>query len=67
MLLVHGKVKRNPARDINLSMLLPKTVKKHYSAITDPKELGQLLRDIDLYNGSISVKRVLSACANGYG
>ena len=57
--LVHGKVKRNPARDINLSMLLPKTVKKHYSAITDPKELGQLLRDIDLYNGSISVKSAL--------
>ena len=57
--LVHGKVKRNPARDINLGMLLPKTLKRHYATITDPKELGKLLRDIDLYPGGVVVKSAL--------
>lgn len=57
--LVHGKVSRNPARDINLGMLLPKTIKKHYAAMTDPKELGKLLRDIDAYQGGIIVKSAL--------
>lgn len=33
------------------------TVKKeHYAAITDPKEYGQLLRDIDEYRGEVTTK-----------
>ncbi len=57
--LVRGKVKRNPARDINFGMLLPKTIKKHYAAMTDPKELGKLLRDIDAYQGGVVVRSAL--------
>ncbi len=57
--LVHGKCSRNPAKDINLTMLLPKVIKKHYSAITDPVRLGQLLFAIDGYAGSIIVRQAL--------
>jgi hypothetical protein len=32
---VHGKAPRNPAKDINLHLILPKRVKKHFLAITD--------------------------------
>lgn len=74
--LVHGKVSRNPARDINLQLILPKTYVKHYAAITDPVQLGELLRVIDGYQGSIIVRLALkilpmtmlrpSELANGY-
>jgi len=37
--LAHGKTSRNPARDVNLKMILPKTIKKHYASIKDPTEL----------------------------
>ncbi|CAA6816755.1 MAG: Integrase family protein [uncultured Thiotrichaceae bacterium] len=57
--LVHGKCSRNPAKDLNLSMLLPKTVSRHYAAITEPKELAKLLRAVDDYQGSITVKSAL--------
>jgi len=57
--LVHGKCSRNPAKDINLAMLLPKTIKRHFSAITDPVRLGELLFAIDGYEGSIIVRQAL--------
>jgi len=56
---VHGKAPRNPAKDINLQLILPKRVKKHFSAITDPVELGNLLRAIDGYHGSVVVRQAL--------
>ena len=56
---VHGKAPRNPANDINLQLILPKRVKKHFSAITDPEELGHLLRAIDGYHGSVVVRQAL--------
>ncbi len=56
---VHGKAPRNPAKDINLQLILPKRVKKHFSAITDPLELGNLLRAIDGYHGSVIVRQAL--------
>ncbi len=65
--LVHGKVKRNPARDINLTMLLPKTLKRHYATITEPQELGRLLRSIDDYKGGIVVKSALQIAPYAYG
>ncbi len=55
----HGKTKRNPARDVNLKLILPKTVKKHYAAITEPVQLGHLLRAIDNYHGTIQVRAAL--------
>lgn len=57
--LVHGKVSRNPVKDINLTLLLPKTIKKHYAAITDPVELGEFLRDCNAYHGTYSVRSAL--------
>jgi integrase len=57
--LVHGKVTRNPAKDINLQLILPKTYVKHYAAVTDPVKLGELLRVIDGYQGSIIVRLAL--------
>ena len=56
---VHGKARRNPAKDINLQLILPRTIKKHYAAITDPAQLGELLRAIDQYYGAVQVKGAL--------
>ena len=57
--LLHGKCSRNPAKDINITMLLPKTIKRHFSAITDPVKLGELLLAIDGYQGSVIVRQAL--------
>lgn len=56
---VHGKAPRNPAKDINTQLILPKRIKKHYASITDPVVLGQVLRAIDGYQGSIVVRQAL--------
>ena len=56
---VHNKAERNTARDINIQLILPKTIKKHYAAITDPVKLGELLRAINEYQGSIVVRLAL--------
>lgn len=57
--LAHGKTSRNPAKDVNLKMILPKTIKKHYASIKDPALLAHLLRTIDEYHGTIQVKTAL--------
>ncbi|MEZ5535229.1 MAG: integrase arm-type DNA-binding domain-containing protein [Thiolinea sp.] len=57
--LVHSQVDRNPAKDINLSLILPKTVKRHFAAITSPEKIGELLTAIEGYSGSLSVKAAL--------
>lgn len=57
--LLHGKVDRNPAKDIDLTQLLPKTVKKHFAAITEPKKIGELLQAIEVYRCCLSVKAAL--------
>lgn len=31
----------------------------HFATITDPKDIGKILRDIDAYNGLVSVRYVL--------
>ncbi len=49
---VHGKSPRNPVRDINLKLILPKTIK-------DPLILGDLLRAIDSYRGHVSTASAL--------
>lgn len=40
-----GRAKVDPARDLRGAIIVPKT--KHFAAITRPKEVGKLLRDID--------------------
>jgi len=51
---------RNPSKDISTRNLgLPKNVKIGFSAITDPKMFGGLMRDIDAYGGGVSVSHAL--------
>ena len=42
-----------------LSEALPSAPKNHYATITDPKEVGHLLRAIDGYQGDISISYAL--------
>lgn len=46
-------------RRIEARGALPPTKTKHFAAITDPKEIGPLLRAIDAYEGSSVVKWAL--------
>ncbi|MEA3197646.1 MAG: hypothetical protein QOF32_1698 [Gammaproteobacteria bacterium] len=45
-----GRADRDPSRD--LSGALPPTQEKHLASITDPQEVGALLRAIDGYHGA---------------
>jgi len=53
------KVQLNPAKSIELSLILPPQVKKHFATITDPIKVGELMRSIDGYNGSLVVRCAL--------
>ena len=57
---VHGFADRNPAKDIDPKLILPKRVKGRFAAVTDPAKVGQLLRDIDGYQGGLSVRMLLA-------
>lgn len=52
-----GRAERDPATD--LKGALPQPQEKHRAAITEPKEVGALLRAIDAYKGSLIVKSAL--------
>jgi integrase len=52
-----GRCERDPAADLRGA--LPPTRKKHMAAITNPQEVGGLLRSIDAYQGSFVVKCAL--------
>jgi len=52
-----GRAERDPSRD--LEGVLKNPTKTHRAAITDPKEVGQLLVAIDAYHGSESVRAAL--------
>lgn len=52
-----GKAERDPTAD--LKGLLPPRSQKHHAAITDPKEVAGLLRAIDSFNGTFTVKCAL--------
>lgn len=49
---------RNPA-DIDPTMILAPRVKKPRAAITDPAEIGKLLRNIDAYTGYVQTNHIL--------
>ncbi|HPQ95117.1 MAG: integrase arm-type DNA-binding domain-containing protein [Thiothrix sp.] len=57
---VHGFAERNPAKDIDVKLILPKRVKGRFAAVTEPGKVGQLLRDIDGYQGGLAVRSVLA-------
>lgn len=52
-----GRAERDPAADLRGA--LPPTKPKHLAAITDPKQVGGLLRAIDGYKGSFVTKSAL--------
>ncbi len=52
-----GRTEIDPTR--MLKGALAKRKEKHHAAITDPKEVAKLLRDIDAYGGSFIVKCAL--------
>jgi integrase len=54
---VTGRADRDPCADLRGA--LPPAKTKHFAAITDPKEVGALLRAIDGYSGSSVVKWAL--------
>lgn len=52
-----GRARYNPCPDLKGALMPIK--KKHFAAITDPKDVGELLRAIDGYEGSPVVKAAL--------
>lgn len=52
-----GRAERDVTQDLRGA--LPSPAKGHYSAIKNPLKLGQLLRDIDAYNGNFVVRTAL--------
>ncbi len=55
---VLGYIELNPARTGLYKKLSPEKV-KHHAAITNPKEIGELLCDIEDYTGSVVIKYFL--------
>lgn len=53
------KVQLNPAKSIELSLILPLRIKKHFSTMTDPIKVGELMQSIDSYSGSLVVRCAL--------
>lgn len=52
-----GRAERDPSAD--LKGAIPPTKAKHHASITDPKEIGGLLRAIDGYEGGLIVRCAL--------
>lgn len=52
-----GRAQRDPAADLRGA--LPPVRVKHFAAITDPKTIGALLRDLDGYEGSFVTRCAL--------
>lgn len=52
----HGKTERNPCADIDRSMILQKPSDRNYPTITDPAEIGKLIKAINHYTGWIMVR-----------
>jgi integrase len=52
-----GRAERDVTADLRGA--LPSPVRGHFAAITEPKPLGQLLRDIDAYKGNFVVRTAL--------
>ncbi|HPE60101.1 MAG TPA: integrase arm-type DNA-binding domain-containing protein [Thiolinea sp.] len=50
---------RNPAADIDNNIILRPRAKRHFATITDPVKVGQLMRDMDTYQGSFVVRCAL--------
>ena len=56
---VRRYIKYNPVADLRGPDLLPRPKVKHHAGITDPAQLGALLRAIEAYPGGFVVRQVL--------
>ncbi len=54
-----GLADRDPSRDIELKDILPKPDMQHHASVTDPKEVGALLRAIEGFTGAITTRCAL--------
>ncbi|RUR12404.1 tyrosine-type recombinase/integrase [Legionella septentrionalis] len=52
-----GRAERDPAQDLRGA--LPPVKPKHFAALTEPKQLGEILRVLDTYHGSPTVRAAL--------
>jgi integrase len=52
-----GRAERDVTADLRGALTQPK--KQHYAAVTEPEELGRVLRCIDAYQGTITVRIAL--------
>ncbi|WP_318556913.1 phage integrase central domain-containing protein [Geobacter anodireducens] len=52
-------VESNPTADLKTGDILTKAEEKHHAAITDPRQVAELLRAIDAYTGTFVVKCAL--------
>lgn len=57
--IAHGMAESNPARQFSSSDVIPHRATKHHNAITDPAQLGELLRAADAYKGGVVAKAAL--------
>ncbi|PZO89139.1 MAG: hypothetical protein DI623_11325 [Sphingomonas sanxanigenens] len=60
--MVTGRAKADPAALLGSALIAPKV--KHRAAITDPAKVGQLLRDIDAYEGAPITRLALQIAAH---
>ena len=60
--LAHGAVERNPSKDVRPGAALKTRKKDHYARV-DAKELPELLRKIEVYNGSPYTRQAMKLMA----
>jgi integrase len=58
---ITGRAQHDPAADLKGALQVPK--KKHFAAITEPKQVGLLMVSIDSYHGSFVVQAALKCSA----
>ncbi|MBU2068899.1 MAG: integrase arm-type DNA-binding domain-containing protein, partial [Gammaproteobacteria bacterium] len=59
--IITGRAQYDPAADLKGALQIPK--KKHFSALTDPKQVGGLMQAIESYHASYTVKAALKCSA----
>ena len=58
-----GLASRDPSRDIELRDILPPADVQHHASVTDPKEVGGLLRAIEGFTGAFTTRCALRLAA----
>ncbi|WP_136417737.1 integrase arm-type DNA-binding domain-containing protein [Herbaspirillum sp. ST 5-3] len=54
-----GRAERDPSRDLRGALPSVKSRRTHFAAVTDPKQVGTLLRALDGYRGTPTVQAAL--------